>query len=117
MIAVSEEELEAIAHDRKLDRDILRHEFVREVDQMLSLKEKENGDCIFLKEGKCSIYDVRPRQCRTYPFWPQNLRSPEAWARACRACEGIGQGRLYNRDEIFSFLDNDMERFSPGRLD
>ena len=24
--------------------------------------------CIFLKNGRCSIYDVRPRTCRIYPF-------------------------------------------------
>ena len=113
MIAVSEQELERIANVRKLNPDACRHAFVREVDEGLSLTEKENGDCIFFEEGRCSIYDVRPRQCRTYPFWLKNLRSPEAWALACRSCEGIGQGRLYDRDEIFACLDKEMERLNP----
>ena len=36
-------------------------------------------DCVFLKEDPergrktCSIYPVRPLQCRTWPFWPENL--------------------------------------------
>ena len=117
IVALSEEELEAIANDRKLDRDAFRQAFVREVDERLSLTEKENGDCIFYKEDGCSIYKVRPIQCRTYPFWLKNLRSSEAWALTCRACEGIGQGKLYDRDEIFACLDKDMERLSLQRLD
>lgn len=24
--------------------------------------------CVFLKDGRCSVYDVRPRVCRLYPF-------------------------------------------------
>ncbi len=32
------------------------------------LRRKPNGDCVFLDEGRCTIYDVRPHICRTYPF-------------------------------------------------
>ena len=54
-------------------------------------------DCVFLKRddaGKalCSIYSVRPTQCRTWPFWPGNLSSPAAWERAGRTCPGMQQG-------------------------
>ncbi|KAL7552282.1 hypothetical protein ACHAWF_015515 [Thalassiosira exigua] len=41
---------------------------------------REEGACIFLDPlGKCSIYDVRPVQCSTYPFWPSLLRNKDAW--------------------------------------
>ena len=30
---------------------------------------KENGDCIFLRNGLCEIYECRPHICRTYPFY------------------------------------------------
>eukprot|EP00613_Pedinella_sp_CCMP2098_P066871 CAMPEP_0171980084 /NCGR_PEP_ID=MMETSP0993-20121228/259757_1 /TAXON_ID=483369 /ORGANISM="non described non described, Strain CCMP2098" /LENGTH=393 /DNA_ID=CAMNT_0012632261 /DNA_START=51 /DNA_END=1232 /DNA_ORIENTATION=- len=37
--------------------------------------------CVFLDPlGKCSIYEVRPLQCRTYPFWPSLLEDAEAWS-------------------------------------
>ena len=29
-----------------------------------------------LRRKSCSIYGVRPLQCRTWPFWPENLASP-----------------------------------------
>lgn len=39
-----------------------------------ALKTKVNGDCIFLKNKKCSIYNVRPNICRMYPYWAINLK-------------------------------------------
>ena len=45
----------------------------------MSLKRKE-GACIFLDQGgQCSIYDVRPVQCSTYPFWPSLMKNKKAW--------------------------------------
>ncbi len=32
----------------------------------------KNGDCIFLKNGLCEIYDCRPHICTTYPFYLQD---------------------------------------------
>lgn len=41
---------------------------------------RQDGGCIFLNPiGQCSIYDVRPVQCATYPFWPSLLASREDW--------------------------------------
>jgi Fe-S-cluster containining protein len=45
----------------------------------MCLKRNE-GACTFLdSSGKCGIYDVRPVQCSTYPFWPSLLEDPEIW--------------------------------------
>jgi Fe-S-cluster containining protein len=61
--------------------------------------ESEQGhDCIFLdratQPGKalCSIHELRPTQCRTFPFWPEHVESPRAWQRLSRQCEGIDRG-------------------------
>ena len=68
---------------------------------------KSNGDCIYLGvdfagRGLCSIYDTRPAQCRSFPFWPENLKSPTTWEILAvdPKCQGINQGRLYKIDEI-----------------
>ena len=39
--------------------------------------------CIFLgTDGKqCSIYEARPLQCRTYPWWPRLLMNQHEWAK------------------------------------
>ncbi len=75
-----------------------------------SIREKENGDCIFYTEGGCSIHDLRPVQCRTYPFWFSTMRSEEQWLKTCAECPGIGQGRLYTQEEILKTVHRDMAR-------
>lgn len=41
----------------------------------------EGGDaCIFLGEdNRCTIYEARPLQCRTYPYWPRMMMSRDEW--------------------------------------
>ncbi len=50
------------------------HQYIRKVGFKSSLKEIQIGQsysCIFFDLGKkaCKIYQVRPYQCRTFPFW------------------------------------------------
>ncbi|MDR2483395.1 MAG: YkgJ family cysteine cluster protein [Treponema sp.] len=67
--------------------------------ERLSLREKADYDCIFWREG-CSVYESRPLQCRTFPFWPANLSSPEAWKSAAAFCPGMDKGALHGFMEI-----------------
>lgn len=41
----------------------------------------DDDQCVFLdKDGKsCSVYEARPIQCRTYPYWPSLLVNSSAW--------------------------------------
>lgn len=87
------------SNDGKLDPKYLRRVGLR-----YSLTERPDGDCIFLKRegGKsmCSIYPVRPLQCRTWPFWTENLRTPEAWDHAGHKCPGMNNGPHYDFVQI-----------------
>ncbi len=49
---------------------------------------------------KCTIYAVRPSQCRAWPFWASNLASPNAWNKAAQKCSGINHGKYYSFEEI-----------------
>ena len=46
--------------------------------------------CIFLDPSTnlCEIYQARPLQCQTFPFWPE-LLSSRAWREEASVCEGI----------------------------
>jgi Fe-S-cluster containining protein len=72
--------------------------------EKLSLKELSNYDCIFWKNGGCSVYESRPLQCRTFPFWQSVLNSEAAWNGTKETCPGMGQGTLHSKDEIISRL-------------
>lgn len=82
--------------------------------KQLSLQEKKNKDCIFWKDGGCSVYEDRPIQCRTYPFWQHLLSDQAAWLREKRECPGIGIGRTYSNSEIERFLE-ERRRSTPIR--
>jgi Fe-S-cluster containining protein len=65
---------------------------------LTEVKRAGQYDCVFLQRdasGKawCGIYPVRPTQCQTWPFWPENLESPEAWREASRTCPGMRNGK------------------------
>lgn len=98
------EEVRAISEYLGRTDGWLGKEHLRRVGLRYSLTERPDGDCIFLKRecGKtfCSIYSVRPRQCRTWPFWNENLSSPAAWAQAHQKCPGMNTGRRYELVEI-----------------
>jgi hypothetical protein len=98
---VINEEVQALAAYLGMAEEDFLRQYVRKVGVRKSLVEFPNGDCVFLDESrKCTVYPVRPRQCRTWPFWQSNLRSPEAWQDTCRVCPGSGRGKLYTLEEI-----------------
>ena len=71
--------------------------------ERLSLKEKSNFDCIFWNKG-CTVYDARPLQCRTFPFWDSVVSSEQAWNEAALGCPGINNGDYYEMEKIDDFV-------------
>lgn len=64
-------------------------------------------DCEFLSEKKCTVYEARPSQCRTWPFWPENMNA-KTWKRDVIAfCPGVGKGKRYSEKEILEALEQD----------
>ncbi len=63
-------------------------------------EDSERPECIFLKGNRCGIYQARPTQCRTWPFWPEVMNA-KTWNKEVKGfCPGIGKGRLYTEEEI-----------------
>lgn len=99
---VKKSEIEAMAALLNQDVAAFEKEYTRNVGIRKSLREFPNGDCVFFDNDsrRCTVYEARPRQCRTWPFWESNLKSPEAWKETCEVCPGSGKGRVYSLDEI-----------------
>ena len=100
---INQDELEALATAiGTSDLDDFERLYVRKVGIRRSLREFPNGDCVFFDADsrKCQVYQARPRQCRTWPFWSSNLKSAEAWEETCRVCPGSGKGKLYQLEQI-----------------
>lgn len=99
---VNKSEVIALARFLGVDVEECERRYVRKVGVRKSLVEFPNGDCVFLDENtrKCKVYDARPRQCRTWPFWRSNLKTPQAWEQTCQVCPGSGKGKLHTLEEI-----------------
>lgn len=65
--------------------------FTREPSKQRYVKSAQHS-CTFFKEGKCSVYEARPTQCRTYPYWPENIVDGQLSEEAALACPGVGKG-------------------------
>jgi Fe-S-cluster containining protein len=99
---VNKQEITALAARLQMEPEDFERQYVRMVGIRKTLKELPNGDCV-LFDGRtrgCTVYEDRPRQCRTWPFWDSNLRSPEAWEATCEVCPGSGQGKLHQLKSI-----------------
>lgn len=59
------------------------------------------GHCVLLDAATnlCTVYESRPTQCRTFPFWPELIRRGAWTGEARRICEGVGQGRVVSKEE------------------
>lgn len=101
---VTREEIKRIAEFLNREDGWLDKKMLRRVGFRFSLTEKANGDCIFLQSNNgqrgCSVYPVRPLQCRTWPFWTMNLKSPDTWGEASENCPGMNNGKTYDVEDI-----------------
>jgi Fe-S-cluster containining protein len=99
---VNEEEITVMAKYLHLNRNMFIAHFVRNVRQRKSLVELDNGDCIFFDREirGCQLYEVRPTQCRTWPFWNQNIDTPNSWKKTAKFCPGCNKGDWHPLDEI-----------------
>lgn len=87
-IFVNSKEIKAISRFLGIEISRFIEEYLIKVSYKFSLREiKANKDytCIFFdnRKNRCSIYPVRPNQCRTFPFWAYFKDKPEEVAREC----------------------------------
>jgi Fe-S-cluster containining protein len=68
--------------------------YVVRYQNILRLRKPRASQCHFLQEGGCSVHEVKPVQCRTYPFWPELVENRKAWKEEGARCPGIGKGGL-----------------------
>ena len=108
---VNEQEVRSLANAMGMSDqlDEVERKFTRRVGTRVSLVEYSDGDCIFLDPNSrtCSVYESRPVQCRTWPFWKSTVNEPKDWAKAAKGCPGCNQGKLYALQEIQVALDKD----------
>jgi Fe-S-cluster containining protein len=106
---VDKEEIAALAQRLGLREAEFRRRYTFLVSgRGVSLTETNAHDCIFYdqKQG-CTVYEDRPQQCRTWPFWDRVLASPRTWEIEADDCPGMNHGRLHDLVQIRSQAERD----------
>ncbi|MCE9620293.1 MAG: YkgJ family cysteine cluster protein [Planctomycetes bacterium] len=100
------------------EKDFLKT-YARKIGARWSLQERtgpaglrRGHDCALLDResvpGKalCKVYQDRPKQCHTWPFWERTLSSRKAWDEAKKSapCPGMGSGPLIPAEKILEAL-------------
>ena len=104
---LSEADLTALAAERHLERSefLARHCSLHA--GRITLR-SDLARCEFQgADGSCTVYAARPEQCRSWPFWRENL-AREIWEReVAPLCLGVGQGRVHDAAEIEAIARHD----------
>ena len=91
-IWLTPDEISALAAATNTTASEFRALYTRKVGVRVSLKEKPHAQgfaCVFFEDGKCSVYEARPAQCRSFPFWDYYANRVEELEKEC-----IGVTRL-----------------------
>lgn len=97
-VYVTLDERRALAGHLKLATSVFTRRYCEKSNGFFHLRHP-TSDCLFLQDGRCSVYAARPGQCRTYPFWREHM-SADAWRKVETDCPGVGRGRVWSLKEI-----------------
>jgi len=98
---VDDEEVNLLADHFAMPIDEFEKVYTRKIGRSRSLRDQANDNCVFFDdEAGCLVYEARPRQCRTWPFWEHNLETLQTWKGVQERCPGSGKGELFTVEEI-----------------
>ncbi len=113
------DEINIISNFLKMDPDNFLNIFAFNFSKSVySLKEKENYDCVFWDEenrngkGGCSLYKIRPMQCKNFPFWISTFSDKDSFELQKKRCKGImsQEGKQYRKIEIYKLVYRDLKK-------
>ena len=95
----------------KISLKTFKKKYCQITDGFIHLAEKDElkGKCIFLKDKMYTVYKGRPSQCRTWPFWNDNMNT-KIWNKDISVnCPGVGRGKLISQKKINKLLKEDLD--------
>lgn len=109
-VYLSKEDRRALAKQLNLTTSQFTRRYCTKTEGWFHLRE-QGKDCVFLEGSRCRVYEARPTQCRTWPFWPENMNA-RAWNRdVLKFCPGVGKGKWYSPQEISALVKQDEKIF------
>ena len=103
---IGEAEIEAMARLFGMSEFdfVQEHTRIRPQRDGLALKDKANGECVFLEDGGCRVQEAKPLQCKGFP----NTWGFPGWRNVCEAVPRLvpaqtsstgGQGAVFLKED------------------
>ncbi len=110
-VYLSKLDVKKLSKNFKINEKEFLKKYCSKTDGYIHLKElkKNKGNCIFLLDKRCKVYKSRPIQCRTWPFWPENMETKKWNQDISKNCPGIGKGKIINKKEILKYLKKEQD--------
>ena len=109
---VSDQEIADLAQSVGLDEDSFRRRYTQRVGKRgITLRDqgrKGRYFCIFYDQQRgCTVYEQRPKQCRTWPFWHNVVADEASWEAESAACPGMNTGTKYAAEQVSAVAADD----------
>lgn len=95
------DDVATLAEHLGIARDAFLERWTAEEDGFTILVMGETA-CPFLDGSRCTVYEARPTQCQTFPFWKENIATRDRWVSLATFCPGIGRGEIVPAPRIRS---------------
>jgi len=94
-IWINPNEMKTLSELLNITVEELKDNYVNKISYKYSIKEKKlsknNYACVFFDTTlkQCSVYEARPKQCRTFPFWDYFKENEKEVCEECPAIKTI----------------------------
>ena len=107
-VYLSKKDLIRISKYLRIEINKFKKNYCAYTDGYLHLREmRKDGNCIFLKDKRCTVYKGRPMQCRTWPFWSENMNFKTWNSQIIGFCPGVGKGEKIDKRKIIYKIKSD----------
>lgn len=98
-----------IAKELGLTTRKFTQKFCTKTDGVFHIADQGGPTCVFLENKMCTVYKVRPTQCRTWPFWPETMNA-KSWKKDVVAfCPGVNKGKVHSAESIAASIEEQAQ--------
>lgn len=100
-VFLTDDDRKSMAKALKISTRLFSQKYCEQTKGVWHLKEDPaRMECVFLKKNRCEVYEGRPMQCRTWPFWPEVMNAKTWKKEVASYCPGVGQGPVHSKEII-----------------